>query len=72
MSPRWGKVWATGPTQTDVKIGEWILIEHGRWTRTVEVEQEDGSILEVRMVESSSIMMVSDEEPQIGFYRSLG
>lgn len=72
ITPRWGKVWAVGPTQTDVKVGEWILVEHGRWTRTVEYENEDGSITEVRMVESSSIMMVTDEEPKVDFYRSMG
>ena len=33
VRPRWGKVYAIGPDQTDVKIGQWILVEHGRWTR---------------------------------------
>ena len=70
ISPRWGRVWAVGPDQTDVKIGEWILVEHGRWTRTVEVEQDDKSILEVRMVDGDDILMVSDELPE-QIYRSL-
>jgi co-chaperonin GroES (HSP10) len=34
IKPRWGKVHAVGPEQTDVNVGEWILIEHGRWTRS--------------------------------------
>lgn len=63
VKPRWGRVWAIGPEQKDVKIGEWILIEHGRWTRTIEHEQEDGSIIELRMVELKAIMMSSDEKP---------
>jgi co-chaperonin GroES (HSP10) len=63
ISPRWGKVWAIGDDQVDVEIGQWILIEHGQWTRTVEVEQEDGSILKVRMVNNNAIMMTSDEKP---------
>ena len=50
IHPRWGKVWAVGPQQEDIKVGEWILIEHGRWTRTIELEMEDDSILELRMV----------------------
>jgi co-chaperonin GroES (HSP10) len=70
ISPRWGKVWAIGPDQQDVKIGEWILIEHGRWTRTVEVEQEDGSILEVRMVDSKDVMMSTDDKPN-EIYRAI-
>ena len=44
IHPRWGKVWAVGPQQEDIKVGEWILIEHGRWTRTIELEMEDDSI----------------------------
>ena len=27
---RWGRVWAIGPQQTDVKVGEWILLEQDR------------------------------------------
>jgi len=63
VKPRWGRVWAIGPEQTEVTVGEWIMIEHGRWTRTIEVEQADGSILELRRVETSAIMMASDERP---------
>jgi co-chaperonin GroES (HSP10) len=63
VKPRWGRVWAIGPEQTEVKVGEWIMIEHGRWTRTIEVEQEDGSTLELRRVETAAIMMSSDERP---------
>ena len=71
ITPRWGRVWAIGPDQQDVKLGEWILVEHGRWTRTVEVEQEDGSILEVRMVDGKDIMMSTDDQPTDLFYRRL-
>jgi co-chaperonin GroES (HSP10) len=63
VKPRWGKVWAIGPEQNDVKVGEWILIEHGRWTRTIELEEEDGSITELRRVETNAIMMSADERP---------
>jgi len=70
ISPRWGKVWAIGSEQTDVKIGEWILVEHGRWTRTVEYENADGSITELRMVDSDAIMMVTDEQPADHIYRA--
>jgi hypothetical protein len=44
-------------------VGEWILIEHGRWTRTIELEEEDGSITELRRVETNAIMMSADERP---------
>ena len=64
IHPRWGKVWAVGPDQKDVKVGEWILVEHSRWTRTIEYENDDGSITELRMVELKAIMMSADEKPE--------
>lgn len=63
IHPRWGRVFAVGPKQTEVKVGEWILIEHGRWTRSIEYEQENGEILELRMVDNSAILMSADEPP---------
>jgi co-chaperonin GroES (HSP10) len=63
VKPRWGKVWAVGPEQKDVKVGDWICVEHGRWTRTFEVELEDGSILEIRGIDLNAMMMASDEKP---------
>jgi len=63
VKPRWGRVWAVGPLQKDIKIGEWILLEHGRWTRGITVEDENGNDIIVRMVETKSIMMSTDERP---------
>jgi len=60
---RWGRVWAVGPEQTDIKIGEWILLEHGRWTRGVIVVEEDGTEITVRMADLKGILLVTDEEP---------
>ena len=60
---RWGRVWAIGPEQQDVKVGEWILVEHGRWTRGVTVELEDGTDITIRRVDLNGILMVTDENP---------
>jgi len=64
IRPRWGKVWAIGPEQNDVNVGEWILIEHGRWTRTVEVDDSQGGVIEVRMIDNDAILVISDEQPE--------
>ena len=32
IRPRWAKVYAVGPDQDEIKVGQWVLIEHGRWT----------------------------------------
>ena len=64
IKPRWGRVWAVGPEQHDVEIGDWILIEHGRWTRSAQIEREDGEIIKIRRVDTKCIIMKSKEEPQ--------
>jgi co-chaperonin GroES (HSP10) len=63
IHPRWAKVWAIGPEQKEVKVDEWVLVEHGRWTRTIEYENEDGSITELRVVDNNAVMMSTDEKP---------
>lgn len=62
IHPRWGRVWAVGPEQQDIKVGEWVCVEHGRWTRTVEFETDDG-VIELRMVDTNAILMSADEKP---------
>jgi co-chaperonin GroES (HSP10) len=63
IRPRWGRVYAIGPEQTEVKLGEWVLVEHGRWTRGIELENEDGSITTIRRVDNDCILALSDEKP---------
>ena len=60
---RWGRVWAIGPDQKDVKVGEWILLEHGRWTRGVTVVEDDGSEFTIRRADLKAILAVSDDRP---------
>lgn len=60
---RWGRVWAVGPEQEDVKVGEWILLEHGRWTRGVTVVDENGDEIIIRRADIKAILMVTDEDP---------
>jgi len=61
---RWGRVWAIGPEQKDVKVGEWILLEHGRWTRGITVDDPDtGEEITVRRADIKAILMVTDEKP---------
>ena len=67
--PRWGQVYDKGPENTEeYNVGDWVLIEHGRWTRGISIET-DTDKLEIRMVENESILAVSDKKPdgiQIG------
>lgn len=60
IRPRWAQVYAVGKNQTDVKVGQWILISHGRWTRGVQIEDEF-SQKTIRKVDPNDILLVSDE-----------
>jgi co-chaperonin GroES (HSP10) len=62
IRPRWAKVYAVGPEQKDVAPGQWIMVEHGRWSRGLEVEV-DGEEFTIRRVDPECIIFVSDEEP---------
>ena len=62
IHPRWAKVYAVGRDQEDVKVGEWIMIAHGRWSRAFKVAKE-GVELEARMIDENDILLVSDDEP---------
>ncbi len=62
IHPRWGKIYKVGPEQTDVKVGQWILVEHGRWTRQHEIYDTEGK-KEIRRVDGDAIMLVSDNPP---------
>jgi len=63
IRPRWGKIYRTGPKQYDVQQGQWILVDHGRWTRGIKIETTDGEYKTVRMIDPDSILAVSDSEP---------
>tara|TARA_B110000503_G_C6911366_1_gene314793 strand:- start:189 stop:566 length:378 start_codon:yes stop_codon:yes gene_type:complete len=63
IHPRWGKVFAIGPDRTDIKVGDWILVEHGRWTRSIEHELDTGEKVELRMVDNNAILIAADEPP---------
>lgn len=62
IRPRWGRVYAVGPDQSGVRVGEWVCIEHGRWTRGLEVEDETGKHT-LRRVDPKDILMSADERP---------
>ena len=62
IRPRWGQVYAVGPDQQDIKVGDWICVEHGRWTRGLDIEDENGKIT-LRRVDPKDVMMTADEKP---------
>lgn len=62
IRPRWAKVYAVGPEQQDVKVGDWICVAHGRWTRGVKIHDSSGTHT-IRKIDPKDILLVSNEQP---------
>lgn len=62
IRPRWGRVYAVGPEHRDVRVGQWICVAHGRWTRGIEIE-DDAGVRTIRRIDPNDILLVSDEQP---------
>ena len=68
VKSRWGRVHSVGPMQEDVKAGEWILLEHGRWSRGFTVLDDDGNDIIIRRADPNGILAVADEKPNETIY----
>ena len=65
IRPRWARVYSVGEGVTEISPGQWILIENGRWTRMLKVEDELGEEIQLWGVEwPQSALLVSDEDPE--------
>jgi len=60
IRPRWGRIYALGPEVKGLEIGQYIMVSHGRWTRGIKIEDENGTVV-VRKVDPKDILLVSDE-----------
>jgi len=60
IRPRWAQVYLVGPDQKDIFPNQWILIEHGKWTRGVKLDDE----IVYRKVDPDGILLVTDEKPE--------
>ena len=57
VHPRWAQVCRIGPEQEDISVGQWVLVEHGRWTRGIKLN--NGKV--VRKVDNDAILLVSSD-----------
>ena len=66
IHPRWAQVVRKGDDNDDpYDVGDWILVEHGRWTRGFKVDMDgESDTVECRIVEAKSVMMWSQEKPK--------
>lgn len=57
--PRWAEVLATGPEVMDFKKGQFVLIEHSRWTRGWDMLENNEKIT-VRMIDNNDALLIAD------------
>jgi co-chaperonin GroES (HSP10) len=62
IRPRWARVYATGPEQRDVSVGQWVLVEHGRWSRGLRIVK-DGEEIVIRRADPNAIIFATDTQP---------
>jgi co-chaperonin GroES (HSP10) len=62
---RWMQVYSKGKEVTDeIQEGDWIYVEHGRWTRGMEL-REDDNVVTLWGIDPDGILLVSSEKPVI-------
>lgn len=59
---RWAQVHAVGENVTDVGVGEFVLLQHGRWTRGFELEDEQGEPLVLYAIDYPNGVLIAAEE----------
>ena len=65
IKPRWCKVVSKGHKNKDTyKKGDWILVEHGRWSRGFSFADENGKETVLRNVEAKAVMMTGNYKPK--------
>lgn len=61
IRPRWAQVYALGPDIDYLKVGQYIMISHGRWSRGQTIVDDEGEKV-IRKVDPNDILLVSDEK----------
>ena len=62
IRPRWAQVYAIGPQQKDIRVGQWVLVAHGRWTRGVDIEDPNGQVT-IRRIDPGDVLLIADAKP---------
>lgn len=69
IKSRWCKVYAVGPKVDLIKPGQYILVDHARWTKGLKILDEDEGNVIIRRVDYKDVFLVTDEKP--GEYKTL-
>lgn len=56
IRPRWAEVAYVGENRDEVKVGEFVLLEHGRWSYALEIRHPDGREEKLWYIDENGIM----------------
>lgn len=60
IRPRWAQIYSIGPKcKEDLKVGDYIMIAHGRWSRGMTIEDSEGEKT-IRKVDPNDILLISE------------
>lgn len=59
IKPRWCKVYKVGENIVDFIPGQWVLVEHGRWSYGVTFDV-NGEERYIQKIDPKDVLMVSD------------
>ena len=62
IHPRWAEVWRVGEGVHDLKVGDWVLLEHGRWSRTSKLKVDDEMISINRIDYPKGVLLRGDHK----------
>jgi co-chaperonin GroES (HSP10) len=63
IRPRWAEVYRVGKGIDFVQEGQWVLIEHGRWSKGFTLDDGTGQF-DCRLVDNECILGTSDKKPE--------
>jgi len=63
IRPRWFEVTHIGPEQIDVTPGQFVLVEHGRWSRGIDINGTHREEDKLFLIDNDAMLMVSDDDP---------
>jgi hypothetical protein len=64
IRPRWACVWAIGPEVEDIKVGEWVFIEHARWTNSIDIRLPSGTVRVWKVDWPAAVLLASADDPR--------
>lgn len=67
---RWAEVYSVGEGVTDIAVGEWILVQHGRWSRGITIQSNETESLTVWQVDYPNGVLLASDKPQFETFAS--